>query len=109
MIIEPRVEEIFQLIREQVESLGFPGEPAGGYVLTGGVMSTPHILEVARAQLGHAVRIVSPTACGCGGSFLYRRGGDGSLYPADAGCTGSPNMTTGVTRPSEIKTNPQPG
>ncbi|MFD1426706.1 cell division protein FtsA [Kroppenstedtia sanguinis] len=64
MIIEPRVEEIFQLIREQVESLGFPGEPAGGYVLTGGVMSTPHILGVARAQLGHAVRIISPQHIG---------------------------------------------
>ncbi|OYD06626.1 cell division protein FtsA [Paludifilum halophilum] len=63
-IIEPRVEETFELIREQVESLGFSGEPAGGYVLTGGVMSTPHILGVARSQLGQAARIVSPEHIG---------------------------------------------
>ncbi|PTX51956.1 cell division protein FtsA [Melghirimyces profundicolus] len=64
MIIEPRVEEIFQLIRDEVESLGFSREPAGGYVLTGGVMSIPHILGVAQAQLGQAVRLVSPRHIG---------------------------------------------
>ncbi|QKG84764.1 cell division protein FtsA [Kroppenstedtia pulmonis] len=64
MIIEPRVEEMFHLIREQVVSLGFPAEPAGGYVLTGGVTSIPHILGVAQDQLGSAVRIVSPKYIG---------------------------------------------
>ncbi|MFC4076526.1 cell division protein FtsA [Salinithrix halophila] len=64
MIIEPRVEEIFQLIRSQVEAMGYSTEPAGGYVLTGGVMSIPHILGVAQSQLGQAVRIVSPDYIG---------------------------------------------
>src|SRR5690606_35433229 len=54
-IIEPRVEEIFYLIRQQVESLGFSGEPAAGYVLTGGTVSIPHTLAVAQQSLGPAV------------------------------------------------------
>ncbi|MDA8354422.1 MAG: cell division protein FtsA [Firmicutes bacterium] len=64
MIIEPRVEEIFQLIRDEVESMGYVDEPAGGYVLTGGVMSIPHALGAARNQLGQAVRMVSPRHIG---------------------------------------------
>ncbi len=76
------VEESFQLIREQVESLGLPGEPAGGYVLTGGVMSTPHILGVARSQLGHAVRMIFPEGYRGGDPLLHRRGGNSSLHPA---------------------------
>ncbi|SFS50112.1 cell division protein FtsA [Marininema halotolerans] len=60
MIIEPRVEEIFQLIRAEVESMGYETGLPGGYVLTGGVMSIPHILGAAQSQLGEAVRIVSP-------------------------------------------------
>ena len=63
-IIEPRVEEIFHLIRQQVESLGFSGEPAGGYVLTGGTVSIPHMLTVAHQSLGPAVRIAAPTQSG---------------------------------------------
>lgn len=63
-IIEPRVAEIFQLIRDEVKEAGLSDEPAGGYVLTGGVMSLPHILEVAQSQLGPAVRMVSPRYIG---------------------------------------------
>ena len=63
-IIEPRVEEIFHLIRQRVESLGFSGEPAGGYVLTGGTVSIPHMLAVAHQSLGPAVRIATPTESG---------------------------------------------
>lgn len=63
-IIEPRVEEIFHLIRQKVESLGFSGEPAGGYVLSGGTVSIPHLLTVAHQSLGPAVRIAAPTHAG---------------------------------------------
>lgn len=59
-IIEPRLEEMFYLARQQVKSLGFSDQPPGGYVLTGGVMSIPHILDVAQKQLGAAVRIALP-------------------------------------------------
>jgi cell division protein FtsA len=63
-IIEPRLEEMFHLIRQQVKSMGFPDDPAGGYVLTGGVMATRHILHVAQKQLGSAVRIATPKNIG---------------------------------------------
>lgn len=63
-IIEPRLEEMFQLIRQQVKAMGFSDEPAGGYVLTGGVMATRNILDVAQSQLGAAVRIATPQNIG---------------------------------------------
>ncbi|MBA4494242.1 cell division protein FtsA [Paenactinomyces guangxiensis] len=63
-IIEPRVEEMFHLIRQQVKAMGFSDEPAGGYVLTGGVMATSKIIDVAQKQLGTAVRIATPKNIG---------------------------------------------
>jgi len=59
-IIEPRLEEMLYLARQQVKSMGFSDQPPGGYVLTGGVMATQHILHVAQKQLGSAVRIAVP-------------------------------------------------
>lgn len=56
-IMEPRIMEIFQLIKQQVQAMGFASEPAGGYVLVGGVTETPYLLEAAKSQLGHGVRI----------------------------------------------------
>ncbi len=63
-IIEPRVAEIFQLMRKQVVKLGYSPEPAGGFVLTGGVLSIPHISRVAMNELGQAVRVAIPEANG---------------------------------------------
>lgn len=84
MIIEPRVTEMFQLIRQQVQEMGFSVEPAGGYVLTGGVMATQGIIHVAKKQLGNVVRIASPNNIGvkepsyAGGvgiiHYLHKRG-----------------------------------
>lgn len=62
-IIEPRVEEIFQLIRAEVVRMGY-GSAAGGYVLTGGTVILPGILSVAKRELGASVRIASPEFIG---------------------------------------------
>ncbi len=62
-IIEPRVQEIFQLIRQEVIRLGFK-ETAGGYVLTGGTVSMPGVAAVASAELNTSVRIASPDFIG---------------------------------------------
>ncbi len=62
-IIEPRVSEIFQLIRAEVDKLGFRDLP-GGYVLTGGTVSMPGILEIAQRELDHSVRIAVPDFIG---------------------------------------------
>lgn len=64
LIIGPRIEEMFYLIRQQVQEMGFSDDPAGGYVLTGGVMGTEDILPVAQKQLCTAVRIATPNNIG---------------------------------------------
>lgn len=64
LIIGPRIEEMFYLIRQQVQEMGFSDEPAGGYVLTGGVMGIQDILKVAQKQLSTAVRIATPKNIG---------------------------------------------
>lgn len=62
-IIEPRVQEIFQLIRAEVHRLGFPDLP-GGYVLTGGAVSMPGVLEIAQVELENSVRLGVPDFIG---------------------------------------------
>ena len=58
-IIEPRVQEIFQLIRQEVVRLGFK-DMAGGYVLTGGTVSVAGCSQVVALELKTSVRIASP-------------------------------------------------
>lgn len=62
-IIEPRVQEIFQLIRAEVYRMGY-GEAPGGYVLSGGTVSMPGVLAIAQAELGASVRIATPDYIG---------------------------------------------
>jgi cell division protein FtsA len=62
-IIEPRVQEIFQLIRAEVYRLGY-GEAPGGYVLTGGTVSLPGMLAHAQDELASSVRIAVPDYIG---------------------------------------------
>ena len=49
--IEPRVEEIFQIIREEMVKMGWTYLPPAGVVLRGGVASMKGIVEVARLVL----------------------------------------------------------
>lgn len=46
--IEPRVQEIMQISREEIAKMGWPQMPAAGVVITGGVSAMPGILEVAQ-------------------------------------------------------------
>ncbi|MFB6363806.1 cell division protein FtsA [Paenibacillus elgii] len=62
-IIEPRVQEIFHLIRLEVQRLGFTDLP-GGYVLSGGTASLPGVLNVAQVELASSVRIAVPEFIG---------------------------------------------
>jgi cell division protein FtsA len=62
-IIEPRVQEIFHLIRQEVNRLGY-GQAAGGYVLTGGTVSMPGMLTIAQVELENSVRIAVPDFIG---------------------------------------------
>ncbi len=46
--LEPRIQEIFQISREEMIKMGWPQVPPAGVVITGGVSSMPGILEVAK-------------------------------------------------------------
>lgn len=63
-IIEPRVAEMFNLIEDEVARLGYRGEIPGGYVLTGGVVAIPGVLELAKEELQSSVRIAVPDYIG---------------------------------------------
>lgn len=62
-IIEPRVQEIFNLIDAEVKRIGGK-EVANGYVLTGGSVSMPGMLRIAQEELASSVRIAVPDFIG---------------------------------------------
>lgn len=62
-IIEARLEEIFELVQHQLRKLGIRELP-GGFVLTGGSVNIPGVLELAQAVLENNVRIASPDYIG---------------------------------------------
>jgi len=62
-IVEPRVTEMFQLIRGEVKKMGLSDIP-GGYVLTGGTVSMPGMLTVAQSVLEAPARIAVPDYIG---------------------------------------------
>ena len=62
-IIEPRVQEIFNLVKNEVKRLGY-NELPGGYILSGGTVSMPGVLNAAQAELQTSVRIAVPDFIG---------------------------------------------
>ncbi|BBH21217.1 cell division protein FtsA [Paenibacillus baekrokdamisoli] len=62
-IIEPRMQEIFHLIHQEVHRLGY-GEKVNGYVLTGGSVTMPGTLALAQHELESTVRIAVPDYIG---------------------------------------------
>jgi cell division protein FtsA len=62
-IIEARLEEIYAYAEDEINRLGFHDLP-GGYVLTGGTMSMPGVLELARDLFRSNVRIAIPDYIG---------------------------------------------
>jgi cell division protein FtsA len=62
-IIEARLEEMYELILHELRRLGV-GELPGGFVLTGGTVRMPGVLELGQAVLQNSVRIASPDYIG---------------------------------------------
>ncbi|WP_424768295.1 cell division protein FtsA [Paenibacillus sp. sgz302251] len=62
-IIEPRMQEIFHLVRQEVRTLGY-GDKVNGYVLTGGTVSMSGTLALAQSELESSVRIALPDYIG---------------------------------------------
>jgi len=59
-ILEPRVEEIFSLVRQEIKRSGYDGLLPAGMVLTGGSSLLPGIKEVASSTLQMPVRTAQP-------------------------------------------------
>jgi len=62
-IIEARLEELYELILYELRRLGIQELP-GGFVLTGGTVKMPGVLELGQAVLQNSVRIASPDYIG---------------------------------------------
>ena len=60
-IIEPRVEEIFMVIRKRIEDTGLLEQLSAGVVLTGGAVLLEGMTEFAEEILGMPVRVGFPT------------------------------------------------
>lgn len=63
-IIEPRMQEIYQFIFQEVEHLGYPQGLPGGYVFTGGGMLLKGASQLAELELNSPVRIAYPDFVG---------------------------------------------
>ncbi|MGZ4031138.1 MAG: cell division protein FtsA [Tumebacillaceae bacterium] len=62
-IIEPRMQEIFMMVRQEVERLGYRELP-GGYVITGGVAALPGVDKLGEHELDAVVRVAIPEYLG---------------------------------------------
>lgn len=63
-IIEPRLEEIFQLIRREIAKSGYEGSLASGVVMTGGSTLLPGMIEMAEQLFSMPVRLGVPIHVG---------------------------------------------
>jgi cell division protein FtsA len=63
-ILEPRVEEIFELVHREIERMKLTELLASGVVLTGGTTLLPGMLEVAEEVIGLPVRLGVPQHIG---------------------------------------------
>lgn len=59
-IIKPRLKEIINMIKLEIQKSGYLGLTPSGVVLTGGGAQTAGILEIAKQELGMPVRIGTP-------------------------------------------------
>jgi cell division protein FtsA len=63
-ILEPRVEEIFELVHREIERMKLTELLASGVVLTGGTCLLPGMVEVAEEVIGLPVRLGVPQGVG---------------------------------------------
>ncbi|WP_027414501.1 cell division protein FtsA [Aneurinibacillus terranovensis] len=63
-VIEPRAAEIFNLVEDELLTLGYDTNIPNGFVLTGGVANIPGLLELGREELRAPVRIALPDYIG---------------------------------------------
>ena len=59
-VVEPRYQELFELIQDEIRESGLEDQIAAGYVLTGGTAKMEGVLEFAEEIFQMPVRIASP-------------------------------------------------
>jgi cell division protein FtsA len=59
-VVEPRYQELFELIQEELRESGFEDQIAAGYVLTGGTAKMDGVVEFAEEVFQMPVRIAKP-------------------------------------------------
>ncbi len=59
-VVEPRYQELFELIQDEVRASGLEDQIAAGYVLTGGTSKMEGVLEFAEEIFQMPVRIATP-------------------------------------------------
>lgn len=60
MVIEARVEEMFELVHKEIKRSGYDGLLRAGAVITGGCAALPGVREVAEGVLRMPVRVAQP-------------------------------------------------
>jgi len=63
-IIEPRVEEIYMLVQQEIQKSGFEDLITSGVVLTGGASTMEGMVELAEEVLGMPARLGKPESVG---------------------------------------------
>jgi cell division protein FtsA len=61
-VVEPRYQELFELIQDEIRESGLEDQIAAGYVLTGGTAKMEGVLEFAEEIFQMPVRVASPLA-----------------------------------------------
>ena len=61
-VVEPRYQELFELIQEEVREAGLEDQIAAGYVLCGGAAKMEGVVEFAEEVFQMPVRLASPIA-----------------------------------------------
>jgi cell division protein FtsA len=59
-IIEPRMDEVFQIIRKEIARSGYQDNLSSGVVMTGGAMLLPGAVDMAQLVIGMPVRLGIP-------------------------------------------------
>lgn len=63
-VIQPRAEEILELLRERMKNAGVFGEPSRQIVLTGGGAELTGLVDLASRMFGRAARLGAPAGIG---------------------------------------------
>lgn len=63
-VIQPRLEEMFQHVLNEIKRMGYDNDITSGFFITGGVANLQYIAELAATELNASVQVVMPNYFG---------------------------------------------